>query len=158
MTPERLREIFSYDQETGVFIRKSRGTRAFKAISSTGYLVGSAGGKMYQAHRVAFAIGHGRWPLYQIDHINGNKLDNRLTNLREVTAAENRRNMRRSARNTSGRSGVSFYSRDQRWRVTIGCLHVGLFDTLDEACAARTGAERALGYHENHGREVEAAL
>jgi hypothetical protein len=105
---------------------------------------------------VAFAIYYGRWPDGQLDHINGDRRDNRIANLREVSNAENSRNAGRRRDNTSGVVGVSSTSsRLNPWRayIKIGdrVRHLGRFPSIKTAADARRAAERQHGYHENHG-------
>jgi len=67
--------------------------------------------KTYAAHRVAWFLHHGAWPMGEIDHINGNAQDNRIANLRDVTHKENTRNMKRRSDNTSGITGISYHTK-----------------------------------------------
>jgi hypothetical protein len=107
------------------------------------------------AHRAAWAITHGRWPI-GVDHINGDRSDNRLENLREADQQTNLRNASLSERNVARRIGVGWCARRQKWRARIktDCAdkHLGYFDDIDEAISARAIAERELGFHLNHGR------
>lgn len=121
--------------------------------SSTGYLTGGFQGKKLLAHRAAFAIAHGRWPDGDVDHLNGNRSDNRLTNLREATRLQNSRNRRMDSRCKTGTMGVTM--RGTRWIARINVngrgRYIGMFPTKEDAIAARKNAEIILGYHENHG-------
>lgn len=129
------------------------GKEAFTAANK-GYRCGRIFDRMYQAHRVAFALHHGRWPEHQVDHIDGNPLNNSIANLREVTNAENHRNECRPTSNTSGAIGVTRHR--AKWRAHIKVnfrqLHLGVFDTFEAAVAARQAAELSHGFHANHGR------
>lgn len=115
-------------------------------------------GKNQYLHRVLWEEANGPIPEgMQIDHINGDRYDNRLENLRVVTRQENMRNARRSCSNTSGVTGVSWNKRDQKWQAKIyddngKQVHLGFHANLDDAVAARKEAEERLGYHANHGR------
>jgi len=97
----------------------------------------------------------GCWPDHVIDHANGVKTDNRWRNLREVTQAINARNCSMSINNTSGHNGVSWDSRDRRWRAEIKIngtrVWSGRFGDPVEAAAARKDAERRFGYTARHG-------
>ena len=117
-------------------------------------------GKQYRAHRVAWALYHKEWPSDQIDHINGNALDNRIENLRVVTRFDNNKNRKKPSNNTSGFMGVHINKRTSKWTAQIWdsnirkLLHLGTFSSIEDAVAARAAAEIEHGYHENHGREL----
>ena len=174
MSPVILREIFAYDPETGVLTHRRRSpgwfsnSRAMNAwnarfagevagsVGGKGYLQVTARGRVMQGHRVAWVIATGEEP-DQIDHINGDKTDNRLANLRSVTHQENSRNLKRSSNNSSGVTGVSWNSRLKKWQARIKnagrSKSLGYFHNLADAAAARKVAEAAYGFHENHGLE-----
>lgn len=164
--PEQLylAQRLDYAPETGILTWKHRagdpafntrfaGKEAFTTVER-GYRQGRLDGKLYYAHRIIWRLMTGEYPV-DIDHINGNRSDNRWANLRSVTRAANLQNRRLSRNNTSGHHGVQATSWGT-WQAYIGrgdanvCL--GSFKTKTEAIAARKGAERALGYHPNHGR------
>jgi hypothetical protein len=128
--------------------RRCAGKPALTAVMNRGYLCGNIEGKMQLAHRVIWTMVHGSVPGF-IDHINGDKQDNRLCNLRCVSRSENARNRKTAVNNTSGYTGVHKDTRSGKWSASIG---LGYFDTLEEAAAARKKAEALLGYHANHGR------
>ncbi|MEJ1933732.1 HNH endonuclease, partial [Nostoc sp. NIES-2111] len=114
-----------------------------------GYLMLRADGVLYMLHRVAWLIAAGRWPVGQIDHINGIRSNNRLANLRDVTSGENMQNMRRAqVRNQCGLLGVSQEPRTQRWvsRIQVDGRqqHLGTFATAEEAQRAYLRAKRQL--------------
>lgn len=129
---------------------KWAGKEAFTAKTDEGYCTGRILRKTYRAHRVAWALMHGCWPPEQIDHINGDKSDNRASNLREATNAENQRNRGPQANNTSGFKGVTYYRKGGRWQAQIKVdgrvNHIGYFDTPEAAYAAYCAANR-----ERHG-------
>jgi len=91
-----------------------------------------------------------------IDHINGNRADNTIKNLRSVSQTENARNTKRKKHNTSGVSGVHWVKKDQRWLATIyhkgKRIGLGQYKSFDAAVAARKLGEQVYGYHKNHGR------
>lgn len=169
---EVLRQLLEYDEDTGLLFWKERGpelfglarlhsawnTRragreAFTAINSSGYRYGKIGGATERAHIIAWVIAHGAPPVGCIDHINHIRTDNRLVNLREVTKRENHLNMKISAANTSGVTGV--VRNRNRWQAVIGVhgrtVYLGRFTTLEEAAAVRRAAEVEHGFHKNHG-------
>lgn len=128
---------------------------AFTAIGNHGYKTGAVLNKNYLAHRVAWLLQTGKWPEVFIDHINGNRIDNRFCNLREVDYAESSKNISIRSDCSSGYTGV--YLRDYgKWTARIKSDGVfeflGTFDTFDEAYKARKDAERRHGFHENYGR------
>lgn len=125
LTAERLREALHYDHETGVFTWRSRTSNRVKigdiagAIDLNGYRLIGVDGRLYKAHRLAWLYVYGRWPVKQIDHINGVCDDNRIENLREATDAENMQNQGIRANNRSGFPGVSWASQRGKWQATI---------------------------------------
>ncbi len=165
---EEAVKLLSYNPVTGVFTWKIGNRRKIRAGDRAGgikqnptdgkrYLTVGIRKRRYRAHRVAFLLMTGAFPCGEVDHINGNGLDNRWCNLRVVTASENSRNMRRPVNNTSGAIGVHWRSDCQKWRAFIKSggkqIRVGLFVTFDEAVKARKDAERQLSFHENHGSD-----
>ena len=172
---KHLRTLLSYDQETGLFTWRHRPVEMFKlerifkwwnrvyegqvagGIDQQGYRKVNIEGKYVALHRLAWAFAHGSWPVGEIDHINGDKSDNRIANLRDVTRHQNSRNMPMQSNNTSGVTGVSMVRKSKKWRADIydrgKQLHLGVFHTKAEAIAARKSAERKLGYSPSHGRE-----
>lgn len=170
-----LKDLLVYDPETGVLVWKERalsmckteghrtrwnGQYANKPAGTTckhsGYVILDVFAQPHRAHRVIFALMTGDWPKGQIDHINGNRADNRWANLRDVSKKENGKNQKRSMLNKSGVTGVFWEARARKWRVKINDdkkIHwLGYFHDLEDAVAARKAAEIKFGYHENHGR------
>lgn len=153
LTQEKLRELFKYDPETGVFTwrvnigrmkRIKAGTLA-GGINTKGYWRVKIGGRYFQAHRLAWLYVHGVWPVDQIDHINGIKTDNRFANLRDVSHSVNQQNQRRATRNNNtGLLGVTAIK--NRWQAQIGVdgttKYLGCFTTPDQAHAAYVDAKR----------------
>ena len=150
LTAERLRDLLSYDPETGEFIWKvERGAARIGAKAGAfdhyGYVCIKVFKKNYKAHRLAWLYVHGAWPENQIDHINGIPGDNRIANIREATNAENCQNKALQRNNKSGHHGINLDKRNGKWRVGI-CIarrvrYVGMFKELEDAVAARAAAK-----------------
>jgi len=150
MNIQDIYKLFLYNPETGHLFWRAAGrgrakTRSAGTKLSTGYIGVVVGSKRYFAHRLCWVLHYGRWPVDQIDHINGDKTDNRIKNLREATNAQNGKNLKLSAKNTSGICGVSFDRQTGKWRATIKvdgkqrCL--GRWVVFDDAVNARRVAE-----------------
>lgn len=146
------------DAEARSWNRRYSGQPAFTSVNNHGYRHGTIFGKSYQAHRVIWAIVHGHWPLGEIDHINGDRTDNRLVNLRDVPPAENRKNQTRSVKNTSGATGVHWCNTWSRWVAKIMVDRktkvIGTFKSFEEAKAAREAASKKMGFADGHGKEA----
>lgn len=159
-TQAQLKERYSYDPDTGFLVRKKRQSRQEYRAKAGYYIKVHIGDKWYHGHRIIWMMVYGHWP-DEIDHINGNKQDNRLCNLRNVTHRENLRNVRKSKNNTSGVTGVSWSAYHEKWAARIKTdyklLHLGVFINKEDAIAARKAAEVKHGFHENHGRSAIAA-
>lgn len=154
----RVRELLNYDPNTGVFTRRVRtaqrhqvGDRADFLITGggqEGYYRVSFDGARYMAHRVAWLYVHGAWPTFDIDHLNGVRGDNRISNLRDVPNRVNRQNIRgpRIDNRVTGVLGVTIHQGRYRSRVQINgkAVEVGSFDTLDAARDAYLSAKRRL--------------
>lgn len=181
---ELLDKLLDYNDETGVFTWKQRDLDQF--VSYHGYKVWNAqhAGKTagsssktkcekfystisikkvkYYAHRIAAVmLGYNLTTSDEIDHIDGNGLNNRKSNLRVVTTRENALNKARQRNNTSGVVGVCFLNREKKWRARINKggveYTIGMFVDFDAAVSARKAAEAELGFHENHGgRDAES--
>ncbi len=164
ITKSLLRKLFDYDKEKGVLIRKVRTSVAVGIgdISGSagidGYIRVRVNGKLYLSHRIMWLYEHGKLPEHQIDHINHNKSDNRLCNLRAVTHSGNQRNASVRKDNTSGISGVSLCKRENKWVASIG-LHgkrkfLGYYLEIFDAICAKKSAEYSNGFHKNHGKTI----
>lgn len=154
-TIEALRQVFTYNPETGVLIRNSNGKEA-GSMMKTGYLRVWANGKSYKAHRIIWMIYHGEVP-DAIDHINGVRSENRIDNLRNVSGAQNSMNQRLRPDNRSGCAGVNWHAKANKWIAQIRnkgkYVYLGSFSELKDAISARRTAESSFGYHENHGQD-----
>jgi hypothetical protein len=146
LTAERLREVLSYDPETGVFVWLKRTARRIRVgdvagcLGTLGYRSLGINGEEHLAHRLAWLYVHGEWPSADIDHINGDPGDNRLANLRPATRAQNSANAGKRTTNTSGLKGVCWSKKSCKWRAAITVngqvIYLGLFDCPAEAHAA----------------------
>lgn len=173
---KRLQEALRFQPETGKLFWRERprhhfdteavmktwnarwaGNEALTTKTDLGYKSGRFDGKIVKGHRIAWAVHLGKWP-EQIDHINGNRADNRLCNLRDVGFGENARNQKRPQNNTSGVVGVSRRKGRNVWQSYIhadGRLqHLGNHKCFGAALKARRAAEVQFGYHVNHGRSA----
>lgn len=125
------------------------------AFAANGYGYVTINSRKYLSHRIAWKIAFNTEPK-AIDHINGDRIDNRLLNLRAADRPENMKNMKRPKNNTSGAIGVSYRADRNAWRayIRVGGKHTSLghFDTYEAAVAARQAASKKHGYHANHGR------
>ena len=138
LTQSELMELLDYNQKTGeVSARVASGKRKTGPIGTTntnGYLVVIIRGRQYRLHRLAWFLTHGTWPK-EIDHINGNKADNRLANLRECTRSQNQANRNgMMSTNSSGFRGVSRSGR--RWQAFVAKKPLGRFPTAEQAAMA----------------------
>lgn len=181
-SPADIAEVLRYDPETGklywlhrpasmfedsktriaqgvanIWNARYAGKEAFTTSGARGLLQGSLFGKPAKAHRIAWAIHYGEWP-GEIDHIDGDPSNNRISNLRDVLHTANGKNQKRYATNSSGVSGVAWYKPLGKWLARLGSpntsryRHLGYFEHKFDAILARLIAEKSAGYHENHGR------
>lgn len=161
---EELEKLFSYDPETGFLFWKvsmgkaKRGSVAGSLDKKHGYIRVRIDGKNYQAHRLVWILNNGDIPegMY-VDHIDHNKANNHLQNLRLVTSYINQKNRSLGKNNRSGVLGVHYRGDRNKWQATINYDHntvfLGNFDDWFEAVCARKSAEAHVGgFHENHGR------
>lgn len=159
ITAEHVRELFHYDPDTGVITRivSRSGAKAGSvagALHQSGYINIKIYRRTYKAHRIAWLYMYGEWPQQQLDHINGNRADNRICNLRSATANENSRNRKTHRNNTSGYKGVTWYARARKWQASI-CVNgkkkcIGYFKCPQAAHEAYCSASVML--HGEFGR------
>lgn len=159
-----LKEYLSYDLNTGhltwikrpsknIFINTRAGSK-----SSTGYRTIKFLGKTYQEHRLIWAIYYNEIPIYDIDHINHIRDDNRIINLRQVTKSQNARNQSKRS-NHLNEAGIWYCKRRQRYIAQIQSRINGRvkslwqksFTDIDEAITQRKAKAIELGFHYNHG-------
>lgn len=180
---DRIRQWFRYDQRTGnVYFRKqtfsafaaalkedgkepknprqaynvqqARAGRQAGSLSKRGYIQLSINGRTFGAHRAVWCLVHGEWPEV-IDHIDGNRANNRLRNLRSVTHSDNLKNKGLSRANKSGATGVTF--RHGKWSARFRSngkdVHCGTFVKMQDAIDALREARSRHGFTENHGED-----
>ena len=150
LTVEELKAILSYDPETGEltwkprFRESGRNSPAKIAGSRSGeYRTIGIRGRVYKCHRIAWAIHTGAWPVDLIDHIDGDKYNNKFSNMREATVAQNTCNSRRT-KGASGVKGVAVCSASGKFKATIRrgseYFHLGYHSTLEAAAQAYAAA------------------
>ena len=167
-------EFLDYNPVTGLLIWKHRSRFFFKTYRSykcwnakyanksacntlrpDGYLSGNVLGKTYLTHRIIWMWLYGYWP-EEIDHKDGNKSNNCLKNLRDVSHAENQKNRALPVNNKSGYIGIAWVSHASKWaaqiRINKKSKHLGYFDDLHEAISARNTANNDFNFYPNHGR------
>jgi hypothetical protein len=127
---------------------------------SRGYVQANLLGSKYLKHRIIWKMMTGQDPI-EVDHINGDKSDNRWMNLRAVGRRENSKNLCLHERNNSGCTGVFWNNQFSRWQASISAngrrMHLGLHTSKESAIIARKAAERDLGFHPNHGRKRKSS-
>lgn len=163
ITQKQIKELIHYDKDSGVFTWKvDRQNIAKKGMvagssASDNYLVLTLFNKQYKAHRIAWMYEYGHFPKDNIDHINGNKKDNRIINLRDVTSLINHKNMSIDKRNKSGKTGVTWHKLSKKWITNISVdkrlVHLGYFENIEDAIKVRQEAENKYSFHMNHGRD-----
>ena len=162
---EMLKSYFGRGGLTS-FITQRAGKRLYTEVKNKAgnvYVCFSVGFKLRRMtiknHQLAWFLTYSEWAK-EIDHIDGDGLNNRLNNLRAVTRTENSRNHRKAKNNTSGFNGVSWIERLKKWRAysfdrSLGekgkQIYLGTYDNLFDACCARKSYDLKNGYTERHG-------
>lgn len=181
MNQQYLKECLYYNPAFGIMVwlerplhhfknarsQKAFNNKMFRKVAGTlteshgiKYFQISINSKIYKLHRIIRLYLTGKLPRNQIDHENGNGLDNRPFNLRDATNEENSKNTKLFINNTTGVIGVSPHAGKfiAQIRVNKKTKHLGTFDTVEKAAKARKDAELKYGYHRNHGRGSNFAL
>jgi hypothetical protein len=144
----RARSQFSSERGYKKFVTAHQGQQTFMADNGEGYLCGVIRRRTYRAHIVAWALYYGEWPVSAVDHRNGNRKDNSISNLRLADEAQNACNAKLRSDNTSGVKGVSFRRSTGMWIARIyfrrRCYMLGNFSDLGSAAAAYADAARQI--------------
>jgi len=159
ITPEELHNLLIVDGKDGSLVWRARardkfptnrafntwnsryaGNQALNCTSPHGYNIGGIHGKNYRAHRVIWAMVHGEWPDSQLDHINRDKADNRISNLRLASNTQNNANRTPLLGSTSKYLGVTWHKLRGKWQAGIVSrtkrTHLGLFEQEEDAALA----------------------
>ena len=183
-SPEVLRQLLSYDPATGALHWNERsvdwftdgkrwkreancdrwntrykGTPALSSIDKKGYFFGKVFSDLHRAHRIIWAMHYGECGGDFIDHIDGNRGNNRLENLRLVSRSVNARNAKCFSTNTSGFSGVKVKKTKTgvtyiaRANIMGRDIYLGQFNEIEDAVAARRSFNDQHGFGPNHGRK-----
>jgi hypothetical protein len=163
-TQQNLKLLCHYDPVTGVFKRIRKITWKGNVVESQsipekvtrfGYYQMHIFGRPYAVHRLIFLYMTGKFPDHDVDHINGNRIDNRWKNLREATRRENMMNVGVRSNNTTGVTGVSRRKDTGKYQAYVDVegvrIRLGCYDSLEEAAKARKNASLKYGFHPNHG-------
>jgi hypothetical protein len=154
ITQDELKACLNYNPNTGEFHWKVKPCKRFPAgmkagAKVNGYIRIKIKDKAYGAHRLAWLYVHGEHPEHQIDHINGNPSDNRITNLRKATQFENAQNRRKPQKNNPhGMLGITYDPHKKLWKARIGIngkrKYIGKYKSQEEAAQAYIDAKRLL--------------
>ncbi len=159
LTQDRLKEVIRYDPESGILSWKKKianctkvGTEA-GCLNQNGYREIKIDGTGYKSHRLAWLYVHGYFHEKFIDHIDRNRSNNKISNLREVSQSCNMKNSSLYCTNKSGVAGVYWNNRILKWHARIinqdgKRMHLGFFPQLRDAVKARYEAELKYGYPE----------
>jgi len=152
LTQRRLKKVLSYNSTTGIFTRNGK---EVGSIRDDGYERIRVNGGLYYSHRLVWLYTTGKWPKSCIDHINGNRSDNRLRNIRLATYENNQGNKGKMPNNTSGFKGV-FKAPNGNWIARIGVknkkVSLGTYSDKKQAHEAyKFGATQYHGEFANYG-------
>lgn len=149
---KELRKQFEYQEDTGRLVRiyhpKKNQQRLVGKVAGSRHRAGgyqiNVNGYTYLHSRIVWAYHFGDPGNKEIDHIDGDRSNDRIENLRLATRAENEWNKGTNAQNTSGHKGVSWYKRTGKWRVDVCGRTYGYFSDLEEAIAKRLEVATSL--------------
>jgi len=168
VTQHRLKEVLDYNPETGVFTWRKTNNQINKGAiagspSSCGYIRFTVDGMRYAAHRLAWLYVYGEYPETDIDHVNRIRSDNRISNLRTASRAENCQNASKRKSNSSGVVGVCWNIGHKKWQARImhngKSIHLGYYEKIEDAASARLSAKRKYhAFHPEDNNEKTARL
>lgn len=155
ITQEDLLDNLVYDADTGNFTwKKQNGPKIAGQPAGyphgEGYVCVGFRGETHLAHRLAWLYMTGRWPANDVDHVNGDRSDNRWENLREATRSENLRNQKVRTNSKSGYKGITWDAERRKWLVQVDHKYVGRFACLEDAVEASKDYRRS--YHGDFAR------
>jgi len=155
ITQSELKDVVDYCPDTGVFTWKVSLSYRGKAgtiagnVRKDGYWRIMIRNKMYYSHRLAWLYVHGEFPICYIDHINHNKSDNRIENLRNADTFSNAHNIKKFSTNTSGHKGICWHKKAKKWMARFKCrgkvYYLGVYSDIEEA--VKVYEENAKKYH-----------
>lgn len=160
LTQKQLKRVLHYDPDTGIFTWLKTTSNHYKGEAGcytyADYRSIWIKTRPYMTHRLAWLYVYGKFPSGEIDHINHNRADNRIVNLRDIPRVANQRNQKLHTNNTSGVVGVCWKKKEQKWTAQIvvnrKCIYLGLFKYKKDAIKARKEAEIIHNFHPNHGK------
>jgi hypothetical protein len=171
LTQAQALNLLNYNPDTGIFIwanpnyRSNRhpgmvaGSVNAEGCNTIGIRVGEVDHRI-KAHRLVWLMHYGHWPLHDVDHIDGDRNNNKISNLRQATPRQNTFNVGIRTTNNSGYRGVSWHRPLSKWRAQIHTdgrgQHLGYYDTPQEASAAYEQAARRVhgGFYRTQPRET----
>jgi hypothetical protein len=146
LTQARLKEVLYWNGENFIWIYGNKNNHIAGSKHAKGYRSIRIDGKSYLEHRLVWLWFHGCFPRLDLDHIDRNKANNKISNLREATNAQNHQNQNIRINNTSGSIGIHFRKDCQKWRAAIKVngkqIYLGYFAEKSLAIAARKQAEK----------------
>jgi len=153
LTAERLRELFYYNPETGLFTRRidhwsAKAGAIATSRHSAGYIQIGIDGYRYYAHRLAYLYMTYGWPAAEIDHRDGDRINNKWSNLRCATKSQNLQNQRKARSNNQGSGLLGAFQKSNGWMARIVVnktpIYLGYFSSPEQAHDAYLAAKRLV--------------